>query len=84
MLPLFQFAKLSRDLVIPGGMRTKQPVGGVTEITDISEITQGADVGGATQLDDDELEGGLCWKIESDDIHLNCRNMVQCLSCTDG
>lgn len=46
--------------MIPGGMKTKQPVGGVTEITDISEVIQGENVGGATQLDDDELEGGLC------------------------
>lgn len=57
---LFQFAKLARDLVIPGGMRVgggQQQEGGATEMID-SSVPPG---GGPTQLDDDELEDGLCW-----------------------
>lgn len=54
------FAKLSRDLVIPGGMRTGNKGGGVSEFHNIPPVTEGGNVGGAIELDDDELEGGLC------------------------
>jgi hypothetical protein len=49
-----QFAKLSKKLVIPGGMRVGKSEAGVTEIN-----TGGGGGGGAIHLDDDE-EGGLC------------------------
>ncbi|XP_053402609.1 gamma-soluble NSF attachment protein-like [Mercenaria mercenaria] len=55
------FAKLSKSLVIPGGMRiSKQGGGGVTEMIDNSQTAGGGAGGGAIQLDEDELEGGLC------------------------
>ena len=59
---LFQFAKLARDLVIPGGMRTKQRqnTSGVNSENAVTQEGGGASGGGGpTQLDDEELEGGL-------------------------
>ena len=62
----FQFAKLARDLVIPGGMRTRtrqEASGGGTERVEPQEV--GGATGGASgangpiQLDDEELEEGF-------------------------
>ncbi|XP_060576433.1 gamma-soluble NSF attachment protein-like [Ruditapes philippinarum] len=50
------FAKLSKKLVIPGGMRVGKSEAGVTEINTVGGAGGG---GGAIHLDDDE-EGGLC------------------------
>ena len=60
-LPLFffiQFAKLARDLDIPGGMRVASS--GQPEAAPEGVSGGGAEGGAPTQLDDDELEGGLC------------------------
>lgn len=58
-----QFAKLARSLEIPGGMR----VGKASEDSSTPQLTatSGAtgeppDARAPTQLDDEELEGGLC------------------------
>ncbi|KAL4234965.1 hypothetical protein ACF0H5_006606 [Mactra antiquata] len=53
------FAKLARALVIPGGMRVgggQKQMGGLSQINDLSDPAGG----GPTQLDDEELDEGLC------------------------
>ena len=58
----FQFAKLARDLVIPGGMRTKtrqEASGGGTERVEPQEVGGASGANGPIQLDDEELEEGF-------------------------
>lgn len=57
-----QFAKLARDLVIPGGMRNKtrqevMPTSNEKMEPQEGDVASGGN--GPIQLDDEELEGGL-------------------------
>lgn len=55
------FAKLARDLVIPGGVRKNKQggAGASSERVEPQEVGEAAGGNGPTQLDDEELEGGL-------------------------
>lgn len=62
---MFQFAKLARSLEIPGGMRVGNTSQGIVipDVADLSGTASGGEnttPAAPTQLDDDELEGGLC------------------------
>ena len=56
---MFQFAKLARDLVIPCGMKQNRQGGGSSRKVEPQEEGVASGGNGPTQLDDEELEGGI-------------------------